>query len=173
MSWSLTPRRSSMWTCLLLAGLAWSACSDDDGGNDITGPGDGGGAVDELLGADVFCGISDGVSQAAGLLFSGGGTVPGAGGGQIVVQATTVTFEDYSPDGLVAFNGTVTIGIDETAGVPTVTGTLVQSRDGRDTEILVAISIAGTLDDPQFGGTLTIGGEVVDLATVELPDCGS
>lgn len=156
-------QRTSIWFSLLVTALFLACSGDDDKGDEnVMGPDDG-----EVVALDtaVLAELNAAVEQAIGLLFLGGGTVPGAGGGQIVVEGGSFRFEQYSPDGEFFLDGTLVMNL--LATPVTVKGDMT-FRDG-ETEgpVMVDMTIDASTDPITYGGTIVLDGEVIDLATLE------
>jgi hypothetical protein len=146
---------------LLLA--AFVACNDDDDSTETpTGPDTEGGVS---LDTAVIDQLNAGIEEAIGLLFVGGGTVPGEGGGQIVVAGSTFTFEEYSPDGEFFLSDPLTM--DLVSSPITVAGDLTYRTGDESGEIVVAMTIDATVDPPAYGGTIAIDGVSVDVAELQ------
>lgn len=143
--------------CILLAAVVLTACNDDDDKDTVTGPTDAT-ALDQA----VFTELSAAVQQAVGLIFVGGGTVPGAGGGQIVVTGVTFRFEEYSPDGEFFLDGE--LAMDILASPIAVTGELTYRNAEEEGPIVVDMTIDSNTDPPTYGGTVLVDGEPVDVA---------
>ena len=158
-------RRAPVWL-LALAALCY-ACSDDNGKDEdtVTGPdlGDVGGEVS--LDAAVIAEMNAAVEKAIGLLFVGGGTVPGAGGGQIVVAGSTFAFEEYSPDGVFFLDGQLTM--DLLAAPITVKGNLAFRGAAGEGPIVVDMTIDASTDPVTYGGTVIVNGAPIDLTGLE------
>jgi hypothetical protein len=105
------------------------------------------------------------VERAIGLLFIGGGTAPGVGGGQIVVSGSTFVFEQYSPDGVFFLDGQLTM--DLLASPITVKGSPSFRNEQGEAPIVVDMTIDASTDPITYGGTITFDGVAIDLATLE------
>lgn len=157
---------------LLVAGMAAAGCNDDEPpttptgpqDNEQPGPGDNGGNTDPetARAAALYEELNQTMSGVIVLLLTpGGGTLDGAGGGQVVVEGTTLSFEDYSPDGETTMNGVIEIASGETLW--NVTGTLVLSGESEG-EVVVAMTLNPLTRDP--GGTITFNGTEYDVAAL-------
>lgn len=151
-------------TCRSLAWLLTSACNDDkDKVQDtVTGPDMG---TELPLDAAVLAELNSAVEKAIGLLFVGGGTVPGADSGQIVVTGSTFSFEQYSPDGVFVLNGELVM--DLLAAPITVKGDLSFANGELEGPIVVDMTLDASTDPVTYGGTVTVAGEVIDVADVD------
>ncbi len=117
--------------------------------------------LSEDLGGAVVIGVLSGVLQeAVALLFTGGGTVPGAGGGQIVVEGTSFIFEDYSTDGELVINGQLDLEI--LASPVTLKGT-IQLTGSIESEVVVDMTIDVTADPFVYSGIVAIDGETYSV----------
>lgn len=165
------PSRRPLWwlSCLLVGGLLLACSSDDDDKADADpvgpGPSDNGDNPVGSLDTAVFAQINSAIEQAVGLLFLGGGTVPGDGGGQIVVDGSTFTFDQFSPDGTLELDGQLTMNL--LAAPITVTGTIDFLGAGEDGDeggqMIVDMTLDATTSPPTYGGTVTIGDEVLNV----------
>ncbi len=160
---STTFRRSPVWV-LALATLFFACNDSDDGAADdsVTGPDLG----DEVsLDAAVVAEMNSAVEKAIALLFVGGGTVEGAGGGQIVVTGSTFRFEQYSPDAVFFLDGQLTM--DLLASPITVKGDLAFRDAESEGPIVVDMTIDASTDPVTYGGTIVINGVMIDVADLE------
>ena len=144
-----TSRRASAWlVAVALAGLLCSCKSDDDGGEDnVIGP-----ESQNVTSLDdaVLAEMSAAIGQAIG---------------QIVVEGNISRFEEYSPDGLFFVDGELTM--DLLASPITVKGDLA-FRDGeREGPIVVGVTIDLSTSPVSYGGTITVDGEAIDVASLE------
>ena len=156
-------RRTPVWI-LVLATLLFACNDSDDGAADdsVTGP-DLGDAVS--LDAAVVAEMNTAVEKAIGLLFVGGGTVEGAGGGQIVVTGSTFRFEQYSPDAVFFLDGQQTM--DLLVSPITVKGDLAFRDAAGAGPIVVDMTIDASTDPVTYGGTIAINGVVINVADLE------
>jgi hypothetical protein len=144
-----TSRRASAWlVTVALPGLLCSCKSDDDGGEDnVIGP-----ESQNVTSLDdaVLAEMSAAIGQAIG---------------QIVVEGNISRFEEYSPDGLFFVDGELTM--DLLASPITVKGDLA-FRDGeREGPIVVGVTIDLSTSPVSYGGTITVDGEAIDVASLE------
>ena len=144
-----TSRRASAWlVAVALAGLLCSCKSDDDGGEDnVIGP-----ESQNVTSLDdaVLAEMSAAIGQAIG---------------QIVVEGNISRFEEYSPDALFFVDGELTM--DLLASPITVKGDLA-FRDGeREGPIVVGVTIDLSTSPVSYGGTITVDGEAIDVASLE------
>lgn len=104
------------------------------------------------------------LTKAVALIFTGGGAVPGAGGGQVVVEGTSFIFQEYSPDGELVIGGQLDLNI--LASPVTLKGT-IELTGSMEYPVIVDMTIDVTSDPFLYGGTLTVDGEVFDVAELE------
>ncbi len=156
-------RRTPVWV-MALATLFFACNDGDDGAADdsVTGPGSGD-AVS--LDAAVVAEMNSAVEKAIALLFVGGGTVEGAGGGQIVVAGSTFRFEQYSPDSVFFLDGQLIM--DLLVSPITVKGDLAFRDAESEGPIVVDMTIDASTDPVTYGGTVAINGVVIDVADLE------
>jgi hypothetical protein len=160
-------RRAPVWL-LALAALFYACNYDNDKysvddtvmGPDLDDVGD-----EVSLDAAVIAEMNAAVEKAIGLLFVGGGTVPGAGGGQIVVAGSTFAFEEYYPDGVFFLDGQLTM--DLLAAPIMVQGNLVFRSAAGEGPIAVDMTIDASTDPVTYGGTVTVNGVPIDLSGLE------
>lgn len=145
--------------CLMAALCACNGDDDDKGDDNPVGPGAGGAAA--VLSPAVFAEMNAAVEKAIGLLFLGGGAVPGAGGGQILVAGTSFTFDKYSPDGAFVLDGQLQMNL--LVSPVTVKGNLVYTGNG-DGDVIVDMTIDATTDPITYGGTLVVNGQTYQVA---------
>ena len=158
---------------LLVAGMAAAGCNDDEPpttptgpqDNEQPGPGDNGGGMtaEDERAAAFFAELSQTMTGVVGLLLIGGGELDGAGGGQVVVDGTTLSFEDYSPDGETTMNGVIEIAVEE--GQWNITGSLVLSG-GSEGDVVVNMTLDPLTSPPAPEGTVTIDGTEYDVAAL-------
>ena len=104
------------------------------------------------------------LGKSVALIFTGGGSVPGPGGGQVLVEGTSFIFQQYSPDGELVIDGQLDLNV--LASPVTLKGT-IQLAGSMELEALVDMTI-NILDEPMtYGGTLTVDGEVFDVAELQ------
>ena len=104
------------------------------------------------------------LEKSVALIFTGGGRVPGSGGGQVLVEGTSFIFQQYSPDGELVIDGQLDLNV--LASPVTLKGT-IQLAGSMEFEVLVDMTI-NILDEPiSYGGTLIVDGEVFDVAEIE------
>ena len=155
-------------SCLAIFVLVFAACNDETSSSP-TGPDAGGVPVDNAetedgQGAVFSRELSLAVADVFPLLLFGGGELDRKGGGRVLIEGTTMTFEAYSPDGVTSMDGVIVIEILESFWSPT--GTLVLGG-GSEGEAVVVMTLAPSTDPPAAGGTVTIDGteyEVAELA---------
>ena len=163
------PHRRGTWklTAVLPLALLALACGGDDG-NGPTEPENG--LSEEELAARAREQVQGLVStlepvlvNAMGLLLSGGGTLEGEQG-TLTVAGSTMTLESFSADGQLVLDGELTLEI----GQPmTLKGDLVATGLGDQedpVDINVDMTIDPTTDPTTYGGTITVGEVVYDLA---------
>jgi len=88
-------------------------------------------------------------------------SVPGEGGGLVEIAGNDWTLQDYSPDGELIINGTLTVGVAEDP-IP-LTGTVVLSGS-QEAELTLDMLITVGADGLSATGTLTIDGAEFDIA---------
>ena len=134
---------------LLVVALGVPACNDDTSSSP-TGPvddeqpvvGDDVEPANSEDDATVFFGeLNQAMSDVIPLLLFGGGELQGSGGGRVVVEGTTMTFEEYFPDGQTAMTGVIVIEILETHW--TIDGTLTRSGSNEG-------EVLGTIDGTEY-----------------------
>lgn len=82
-----------------------------------------------------------------------------------VVEGNIFRFEEYSPDGLFFVDGELTM--DLLASPITVKGDLA-FRDGeREGPIVVDVTVDLSTSPVSYGGTITVDGEAIDVASLE------
>ena len=158
---SMIFRRAPVW--LLVLSTLFYACNDSDEASDddsVIGPGTG-----VTLDAAVVAEMNEAVEKGIGLLFVGGGTVPGADSGQIVVSGSTFAFDEYSPDGVFFLDGQLVM--DLLAAPITVKGDLAFRNEEGEGPIIVDMTVDASTDPLTYGGTITVDGTVIDMAAVE------
>jgi hypothetical protein len=111
--------RRLLWPIVLVAGLLASGCNDDDSNvtgpqdNEQPGPGDDGepAATEGDQASAFYSELNGALIGVFPMLLSGEGELAGAGGGRVIVSGTTMTFEDYSPDGATFMAGEIQIAM--------------------------------------------------------------
>ncbi len=164
------PYRGIRRLILLIMPLALLAlaCGDDEG-NGPTGPENGTTKEEEAAEAQeqvqgLFSALEPVVVKAMGLLLTGGGTIEGEQG-TLAVTGSTLTLESFSADGQLVLDGELTL--DLLVQPVTLKGDLVASGLGGQegpVDVNVDITIDATTDPPTYGGTVTVGEDVYDLA---------
>ena len=90
-------------------------------------------------------------------------SVEGEGGGSVEIAGPEWTLQDFSPDGALIINGTLTVGLDQTpiplAGTVTLSG-------AQDAELMLDMALAVEGTDLSATGTITIDGAEFDVAEV-------
>ncbi|MBI92600.1 MAG: hypothetical protein CME05_05230 [Gemmatimonadaceae bacterium] len=104
------------------------------------------------------------LANSVALIFTGGGSVQGAGGGQVLVEVTSFIFQDYSPDGELIIGGQLDMEL--LASPVTLKGT-IQLSGSMDFEVVVDMTIDVTQDPFTYGGTLTVDEEVFDVTELQ------
>ena len=114
--------------------------------------------------AAVFYGeLNQAMAGVIPMLLLGGGELQGSGGGRIVIEGTTLTFEDYSPDGEIAMTGVTTSGILKSRW--NTIGTLILSG-ANDGEVVGAMTL-DPLTNPLAAG-ITVAIDWADYDVAEL-----
>jgi len=147
------------WLVLLLVPvLVLWGCGDDG-----DGPTEPEGSSEELsVAAEFFSELSSSMTEAAGLMFAGGGTVAGEQGA-VVVTGSTVSFDGYSPDGEVIIEGD--LQVDLLVQPVAVTGQLeLTGEPGGTADVNVTIDLTST--PIAYGGTITLDGVEYDVAEI-------
>jgi len=152
-------------SCLAILIVVFVACNDDTsssptGPNDSDVRGDNAETEDEQ-GAVFFRELSQAMTDVFPLLLFGGGELGGKGGGRVLIEGKTMTFEAYSPNGVTSMDGLIVIEILESFW--SITGTLVLGG-GSEGEAVVAMTLDPSTDSPEPGGTVTIDGTEYDVA---------
>jgi acetylornithine deacetylase/succinyl-diaminopimelate desuccinylase-like protein len=104
------------------------------------------------------------LTKSVALIFTGGGAVQGAGGGQVLVEGTSFIFQDYSPDGELIIGGQLDMEL--LASPVTLKGT-IQLSGSMEFEVVVDMTIDVTQDPFTYGGTLTVDEEVFDVTELQ------
>ncbi|MBT3343641.1 MAG: hypothetical protein HN712_30055 [Gemmatimonadetes bacterium] len=149
--------RTLMFCLACAVGLA--GCGDDDSKEDETPTGPDLSANQELL-----VEMQNALEKAVALIFTGGGSVPGAGGGQVVVEGTSFIFQEYSPDGELMIDGQLDLNI--LASPVTLKGT-IELTGSMEYPVIVDMTIDVRQEPFLYGGTLTVDGEIYDVAELE------
>ena len=101
------------------------------------------------------------------VLPEGAGTIPGAGGGSVEVAGTQWVIKDYSPDGALKLNGTLTVAVNPNADPPSGPATGAVEVIGITTttmELNLELQlVSGSLTSD---GTITINGIAYDARTL-------
>ena len=88
-------------------------------------------------------------------------SVPGEGGGSVEISGNDWTLQDYSPDGELIVNGTLSVGLDQTpiplSGEVTLSGS-------HDAELILNMELSVDADGLSATGTITINGSEFDVA---------
>ena len=90
-------------------------------------------------------------------------SVEGEGGGSVEIAGPEWTLQDFSPDGALIINGTLTVGLDQTP-IP-LTGTVTLSG-AQEAELVLDMALAIEGTDLSATGTITIDGAEFDVAEV-------
>ncbi len=149
-------------TTTLVVVVAVSACNDDTSSSPTGPQDDEQPVVDDEVNA-FFGELSETMAGVIPVLLFGEGDeeLPGSGGGRIVVEGTTLTFEDYSLDGETTMTGVIVIEI--LASLWNITGTLTLSGVNEG-EVVVAMTLDPFANPPAPGVTVTIDGTDYDVA---------
>lgn len=153
------------WMLIGVLALLCVACGDDKD-EAPTEPENGTPEVDPavLRAQGLFASLEPILIEALGKVLVGGGTIEGEAG-TITVQGTTLTIEGFSSDGVLFLDGQLTLDIQ--ASPLTLKGELVANGiEGEEgpVDIIVDITIDSTTDPPTYGGTVTVGEDVHQLA---------
>ena len=153
------------WMLIGVLALLCAACGDDKE-EGPTEPENGPPAVDPatVRAQGLFASLEPILIEALGKVLVGGGTIEGEEG-TITVEGSTLTMEGFSSDGVLFLDGQLTLDIQ--ANPLTLKGELVANGvEGEEgpLDILVDITIDSTTDPPTYGGIVTVGGEVHQLA---------
>ena len=96
-------------------------------------------------------------------LVPGTTSVPGEGGGSVEISGNDWTLQDYSPDGELIANGTLSVGLDQTP-IP-LTGEVTLSGS-HEAELILDMQLSVGTDGLSATGTITINGAEFDVAEV-------
>ncbi len=146
-------------TALFLCGaLGLAACGDDDKAAPVQPepPAEIPPAVVGLYGTLV-----ESFTSVFFTVLVGGTEVAGEGGGSVTIEGNEWTLQDYSPDGELIINGTLTVVASETP-IP-LSGTIVLSGS-QDAELVLDMAIAVEGTDLSATGTITIDDTEFDVA---------
>ena len=96
------------------------------------------------------------------------GWIGGPGGGAVEITSNNWTFQDYSPDGELRINGTLSVGIDRMSMSTPLTGTVALTPSGsnpvKPVELIFNMALSLGDEGFSFTGTLTINGAEFDGA---------
>lgn len=96
-------------------------------------------------------------------LVPGTTSVPGEGGGSVEISGNDWTLNEYSPDGELTANGTLSVGLDQTpiplSGEVTLSGS-------HEAELVLDMELSVDADGLSATGTITINGAEFDVAEV-------
>ena len=96
-------------------------------------------------------------------LVPGTTSVPGEGGGSVEISGSDWTLNEYSPDGELIANGTLSVGLDQTpiplSGEVTLSGS-------HEAELILDMELSVDADGLSATGTITINGAEFDVAEV-------
>ena len=96
-------------------------------------------------------------------LVPGTTSVPGEGGGSVEISGSDWTLNEYSPDGELIANGTLSVGLDQTpiplSGEVTLSGS-------HEAELILDMQLSVDADGLSATGTITINGAEFDVAEV-------
>ena len=96
-------------------------------------------------------------------LVPGTTSVPGEGGGSVEISGNDWTLNEYSPDGELIANGTLSVGLDQTpiplSGEVTLSGS-------HEAELVLDMELSVDADGLSATGTITINGAEFDVAEV-------
>ena len=151
-------------TALVLCGaLVLAACGGDD---DEAAPVEPEPAKAELT-PEVIGLYGTLVSTFTNIFFAalvpGTTSVPGEGGGSVEISGSDWTLNEYSPDGELIANGTLSVGLDQTpiplSGEVTLSGS-------HEAELVLDMQLSVGADGLSATGTITINGAEFDVAEV-------
>ncbi len=153
------------WMLIGVLTLLCLACGDDKE-EGPTEPENGTPEVDPAVvqAQGLFASLEPILIEALGKVLVGGGTIEGEAG-TITVKGTTLTMEGFSSDGVLFLDGELVLDIQ--VNPLTLKGELVASGvEGEEgpLDIIVDITIDSTTGSPTYGGTVTVGEEVYELA---------
>ena len=96
-------------------------------------------------------------------LVPGTTSVPGEGGGSVEISGNDWTLNEYSPDGELIANGTLSVGLDQTpiplSGEVTLSGS-------HEAELILDMELSVDADGLSATGTININGAEFDVAEV-------
>ena len=115
-------------------------------------------AIDPIALA-VFEDLGTTMSQAVGIMLSGGGALEGELG-TLAVEGTVITLSGYSPDGQLILDGELTLDI--FANPITVKGAVTLSGSSSG-EVVVDMTVASG-ESPAYGGSVTVDGTQYDVS---------
>ena len=96
-------------------------------------------------------------------LVPGTTSVPGEGGGSVEISGSDWTLNEYSPDGELIANGTLSVGLDQTpiplSGEVTLSGS-------HEAELVLDMELSVDAEGLSATGTITINGAEFDVAEV-------
>ena len=96
-------------------------------------------------------------------LVPGTTSVPGEGGGSVEISGNDWTLNEYSPDGELIANGTLSVGLDQTpiplSGEVTLSGS-------HEAELILDMELSVGTDGLSATGTININGAEFDVAEV-------
>ena len=96
-------------------------------------------------------------------LVPGTTSVPGEGGGSVEISGNDWTLNEYSPDGELIANGTLSVGLDQTpiplSGEVTLSGS-------HEAELILDMQLSVGADGLSATGTININGAEFDVAEV-------
>ena len=96
-------------------------------------------------------------------LVPGTTSVPGEGGGSVEISGNDWTLNEYSPDGELVANGTLSVGLDQTpiplSGEVTLSGS-------HEAELILDMQLSVGADGLSATGTININGAEFDVAEV-------
>ena len=161
-------KKASLLVCALAVAAAGCGDDDDNAANG-TGPANGAQQADAVEVMSVIRASAAGLDFAGLLTNPDGQTIPGESG-ELVITAVAWSFNSYSPDGGLVFDGQLNIGILNTPF--TMRGDLaISGSKDADVKVDMTIAIVPDPDDPEdqdfeFGGTVNYNG--VDFLVTDL-----
>ena len=159
-------RRRNLGLAALPLALLILSCGGDDA--EPAGPENGAPDEEARLQKQVqglFTALEPAVIQAMTLLLTGGGTVEGEQGGTLTVEGSTLTLESFSADGDLVLDGELTVDL-LVQPIALEGDLVVQGLEGREgpVDVKVDMTIDSTTSPPAYGGTLTLGEVVYEVA---------